>query len=63
MPGWLPVLSEAAEVIAELMGSETASFFYLHAILKQGRCEQRIPWHQDLPYWKALIHKLPNGLD
>ncbi|CAK8995282.1 unnamed protein product [Durusdinium trenchii] len=54
VPAWQPLLhSHAAQLIAELMGSAAVSFFYLHAILKRGGCEQAIPWHQDLPYWKV----------
>lgn len=54
VPAWLPVFhSHAAHVMAQLMGSARISFFYLHAILKQGGTEQAIPWHQDLPYWKV----------
>eukprot|EP00434_Breviolum_minutum_P003109 symbB.v1.2.002736.t1/scaffold146.1/size298692/17 len=54
VPAWLPVFhSHAGQLIAELMGSAKISFFYLHAILKQGGAKQAIPWHQDLPYWKV----------
>ncbi|CAJ1439818.1 unnamed protein product [Effrenium voratum] len=53
LPDWVPVFhSHAAAVIAQLMGSATVSFFYLHAILKRGG-STAIPWHQDLPYWKV----------
>ncbi|CAK0826169.1 unnamed protein product [Prorocentrum cordatum] len=45
--------SPAAEMIARLMGSTTAAFFYHHLIMKRGPTEQPIPWHQDLPYWKV----------
>ena len=45
--------SPAATTIAELMGSESATFFYAHLILKRGGSDKAIPWHQDLPYWKV----------
>lgn len=54
--------SSAARIIAQLMDSKTAVFFYDHVIVKRPSCRkatakanakesQQIPWHQDLPYW------------
>jgi len=45
--------SPAAPIIAELLASTTATFFYDHLILKRSGAEKAIPWHQDLPYWKV----------
>jgi len=45
--------SPAAPIIAELLASTTATFFYDHLILKRSGTEKAIPWHQDLPYWKV----------
>lgn len=53
-PTWDTVVSDspAAAIIAGLMGSATAAFFYGQLILKRGGAGRVIPWHQDLPYWK-----------
>ncbi|CAK0844424.1 unnamed protein product [Prorocentrum cordatum] len=53
-PAWDAVVSgsPAAALIAGLMGSATAAFFYGQLILKRGGAGRVIPWHQDLPYWK-----------
>lgn len=56
VPAWVDVVqrSPAAAMIASLMLSRTATFFYAHVILKRGGGGDRaIPWHQDLPYWKV----------
>lgn len=54
-PGWAEIIraSPAAEIIAQLMRSTTAAYFYAHLILKRGGASQAVPWHQDLPYWKV----------
>jgi len=54
-PAWDAVVREApaAAIIASLMGSATAAFFYGQLIVKRGGAERVIPWHQDLPYWKV----------
>ena len=54
VPAWAHIVrdSPAAATIAALMGSQTASFFYAHLIVKCGGTDKAIPWHQDLPYWK-----------
>jgi len=56
VPAWADIVknSPAAETIAALMGSESASFFYAHLIVKCGGTDKAIPWHQDLPYWKIM---------
>jgi ectoine hydroxylase-related dioxygenase (phytanoyl-CoA dioxygenase family) len=43
--------SPAARIAAELMGSETVSFFFDHLLVKEPGTENPTPWHQDLPYW------------
>jgi len=60
LPRWAAVAarSQAPGLIAELMGSSSATFFYMHPILKRGGSEQAIPWHQDLPYWKVDGHQI-----
>lgn len=50
--------TDIGRVIAQLMGSTSSTFFYDHVICKKPvtvrDAEQtRIPWHQDLPYWKV----------
>lgn len=55
LSSWATVSREspAAPLIAGLMKSDTATFFYEHLILKRGGADRAIPWHQDLPYWKV----------
>lgn len=55
LPSWRAIArdSGAAGLIARLMTSATATFFYEHLILKRASVERAIPWHQDLPYWKV----------
>eukprot|EP00931_Biecheleriopsis_adriatica_P039093 TRINITY_DN22360_c0_g1_i2.p1 TRINITY_DN22360_c0_g1~~TRINITY_DN22360_c0_g1_i2.p1 ORF type:complete len:266 (+),score=44.17 TRINITY_DN22360_c0_g1_i2:108-905(+) len=54
VPAWAHVVkfSPAASLIASLMGSATAAFFYGQLIRKRSGAES-IPWHQDLAYWKV----------
>jgi len=46
--------SSVGPLIAALMASKSATFFYDHVICKTPTNSKRgasIPWHQDLPYW------------
>ena len=42
-----------ARLAAELMGSESARFYYDQLLVKEPGSERRTPWHQDIPYWKV----------
>lgn len=43
--------SPAAEVVAKLMQSETSVFYHEHVLIKGIGCQQKTPWHHDLPYY------------
>ena len=43
--------SPAAQVAAELMGSETAQMFHDHVLVKEPGTSKPTPWHQDGPYY------------
>ncbi len=43
--------SPAAEVAAELMGSETVQLFHEHVLVKEAQAGVATPWHQDMPYY------------
>jgi ectoine hydroxylase-related dioxygenase (phytanoyl-CoA dioxygenase family) len=43
--------SPAAQVAAELMGSETAQIFHDHVLVKEPGTSKPTPWHQDAPYY------------
>jgi len=43
--------SPAAEVAADLMGSDTAQLFHEHVLVKEGGTAKPTPWHQDSPYY------------
>jgi ectoine hydroxylase-related dioxygenase (phytanoyl-CoA dioxygenase family) len=43
--------SPAARIAAELMDSNTVSFFFDHLFVKEPGTDSPTPWHQDLPYW------------
>ena len=43
--------SPAAQIAAEIMGSETAQFFHDHVLVKEPGTAKPTPWHQDVPYY------------
>jgi len=43
--------SDAAQIGAALMGSETVRLFHEHVIVKTPKTGMPTPWHQDLPYY------------
>jgi ectoine hydroxylase-related dioxygenase (phytanoyl-CoA dioxygenase family) len=43
--------SQAAEVAADLMESESAQFFHDHVLVKEAATMKATPWHQDAPYY------------
>ncbi|MEZ5714132.1 MAG: phytanoyl-CoA dioxygenase family protein [Paracoccaceae bacterium] len=44
-------MSPAAEVAAELMGSETVQLFHDHVLVKEPGTSLATPWHTDGPYY------------
>jgi ectoine hydroxylase-related dioxygenase (phytanoyl-CoA dioxygenase family) len=45
--------SEAAQIAAELMGSNKINMFFDHLLVKEPGSVEPTPWHQDGPYWKV----------
>ena len=43
--------SPAAQVIARVMGTSKATFFYDQLLVKEQGSPDKTPWHQDQPYW------------
>lgn len=43
--------SAAAEVAADLMGSDTVQMFHDHILVKEPGTSMATPWHQDAPYY------------
>ena len=43
--------SPAAEVAADLMGSDSAKLFHDHVLVKEPGTSKATPWHQDSPYY------------
>ncbi len=43
--------SPAAEVAADLMGSQTVQMFHDHVLVKEPGTSKPTPWHQDGPYY------------
>jgi ectoine hydroxylase-related dioxygenase (phytanoyl-CoA dioxygenase family) len=43
--------SPAAEVAADLMGSQTVQLFHDHVLVKEPGTSMATPWHQDGPYY------------
>ncbi len=43
--------SPAAEVAADLMGSDTTQMFHDHVLVKEPGTSKPTPWHQDGPYY------------
>ena len=43
--------SPAAEVAADLMGSDSAQLFHDHVLVKEPGTSKATPWHQDSPYY------------
>ena len=45
--------SNAAQLAAQIMGSEKAQFFHDHVLVKEANTPKPTPWHQDAPYYFA----------
>ncbi len=45
--------SDAAELAARIMRSNTAQFFHDHVLVKEPNTPKPTPWHQDAPYYFA----------
>jgi ectoine hydroxylase-related dioxygenase (phytanoyl-CoA dioxygenase family) len=45
--------SPAAEIAAELTGSDSIRLYHDHVLVKEPGTRQRTPWHQDLPYYNV----------
>ncbi|MCB0968484.1 MAG: phytanoyl-CoA dioxygenase family protein [Ilumatobacter sp.] len=45
--------SPAAEIAAELTGSDTIRLYHDHVLVKEPGTKQRTPWHQDQPYYNV----------
>jgi ectoine hydroxylase-related dioxygenase (phytanoyl-CoA dioxygenase family) len=43
--------ADAAEVAADLMGSDTVQLFHDHVLVKEPGTSKPTPWHQDAPYY------------
>lgn len=43
--------SPAAEIAAELMGSNNVQLFHEHVLVKEAQGGIATPWHQDMPYY------------
>jgi ectoine hydroxylase-related dioxygenase (phytanoyl-CoA dioxygenase family) len=43
--------SQLADVMAEIMATESLWLFYEQIFIKKGGLSRRTPWHQDLTYW------------
>ena len=43
--------SAAAQIGAELMGSQTVQLFHEHVLVKEASADVVTPWHHDLPYY------------
>ena len=43
--------SPAAEVAADLMGSQSVTLFHDHVLVKEPGTSKPTPWHQDSPYY------------
>jgi len=43
--------SNAAELAAKIMQSDSAQFFHDHVLVKEPRTGKPTPWHQDAPYY------------
>jgi len=43
--------SNAAELAAQIMRSQTAQFFHDHVLVKEANTGKPTPWHQDSPYY------------
>jgi len=49
--------SPAAEIGAELMGSQTVQLFHEHVLVKEAAADVATPWHQDAPYYSVVAPK------
>ncbi|MFM2070537.1 MAG: hypothetical protein RLZZ623_800 [Actinomycetota bacterium] len=45
--------SGAAEIAAELLGTNELRLYHDHLLVKEPGTRQRTPWHQDLPYYNV----------
>jgi ectoine hydroxylase-related dioxygenase (phytanoyl-CoA dioxygenase family) len=45
--------SPVPAIAAALMATTQARFYHDHVLVKEGRTEQRTPWHQDQPYYNV----------
>jgi ectoine hydroxylase-related dioxygenase (phytanoyl-CoA dioxygenase family) len=45
--------SNAAQLAAQIMRSQTAQFFHDHVLVKEPNTPKPTPWHQDAPYYFA----------
>ena len=45
--------SPAAEIAAQLMGSDRVRLFHDHVLVKEPATRQPTPWHQDQPYYNV----------
>jgi ectoine hydroxylase-related dioxygenase (phytanoyl-CoA dioxygenase family) len=43
--------SPAAEIIGQVMGASSSTFFYDQLLVKEPGSLDKTPWHQDQPYW------------
>jgi len=43
--------SPAADLAAQLMGSDKVNLFHEHVVVKEPGTAERTPWHHDLPYY------------
>jgi len=49
--------SPAAEVAADLMGSQSTQMFHDHVLVKEPGTSKPTPWHQDAPYYFVEGHQ------
>jgi ectoine hydroxylase-related dioxygenase (phytanoyl-CoA dioxygenase family) len=45
--------SRVPQLAAELMAASSVRFYHDHVLVKEGRTQQRTPWHQDQPYYNV----------
>ena len=46
--------SGVAGLAGELMGADSARFYFDHLLIKEPSTPDPTPWHQDIPYWPFL---------
>jgi ectoine hydroxylase-related dioxygenase (phytanoyl-CoA dioxygenase family) len=52
----LALHSRVPALAAALLGTRRVRFYHDHVLVKEGRTEQRTPWHQDQPYYNVDGH-------